>query len=195
MTYRAVGDDWCSTSHHPSVCGGTKILSGVCKPADAGALANFKELQNQLNRVAQTSGWSLLDVDGRLGAKTVEYYNRAQGGNITDCNMLSSITVSGTSVATIRMIADQMNAPAVVKAPITSQPSSVDPRTGQIKDPPGLAITDAVFGLVSSPWGLAIAAGLGFAAWKLYKTPVGGSKRPARRKARARRRVTRRRRR
>lgn len=184
---------WCSTSNPQGSC---KPLSGVCKPMDSDTLAKFKELQNQLNRVAKVSGWSLIDVDGRLGSKTVALYNKAQGGNLVGCDMLASITVSGTSIATIKMIADQMNAPAVVKAPITSRPSYVDPKTGKIADPPGLAITDTLFGLVSSPFGIVIAAGLGFVAWKLYKSPTGGgARRPAPRRRARRQRVVRRRRR
>jgi hypothetical protein len=170
---------WCSSSNISGPkC---KPISGVCAPADFDALEKFKALQNQLNRVAKASGWSLINVDGRIGSQTVALYNKAQGGNLVGCDMLAGITVSGTSVATIKMIADQMGAPVMVKPPITSRPSTFNAKTGQVEHPPGLAITDTVFGLVSSPFGLVIAAGLGYAAWRLYKSPSpgGGGKRRA----------------
>jgi hypothetical protein len=44
---------------------------GVCNPSDADTLAVFKNLQAQLNRVAQAGGIAKVTVDGSIGPATV----------------------------------------------------------------------------------------------------------------------------
>jgi hypothetical protein len=187
-------EDWCSTSNPQGSC---KPLSGVCKPMNTSALVNFKELQNQLNRIAVAKGWSKVDVDGRIGGATVALWNKASELSVwmspeSGCDGLADLAASGAAASQARTAANNLNAPAVVSAPITSRPSSpnADPSKPP-SDPPALAITDTLFGMVSSPFGLVIAAGLGYAAYRLAKggkSPAASSPRPGRpKRARARR--------
>lgn len=150
-------------------------VSGVCRPGNKPALDAFKALQSQLNRAAVVLKLSKVDVDGRIGPKTVELYTKVVGPGMYACDMLAVVTTTGASVSMAKAAADKLNAPAVVPPPITSRPSTVA-ADGSIKDPPLLGITDMAFSLVSSPFGLLIAAGLAFGA---YKLATSGKKAPS----------------
>ncbi len=72
----------------PSNFNSTKY-PGICKPSNTTTLAAFKNLQAQLNRVAQAIGASKVTVDGDLGPGTLSLLsavaaNLSQGGVSVD---------------------------------------------------------------------------------------------------------------
>lgn len=195
-------EDYCSTSNRQGSC---SPISGVCKPMNTVALNNFKALQDQLNRVAEMKGWMKIGVDGRIGPGTLALWNKTVASIVTwspskalsmyassTCDALADQASDGGAASQVRSYADSLNAPTHVAGSILSRPSMPNPDPSKPPiDPPALAITDTLFGMVSSPFGLVIAAGLGFAAYKLAKSgKPAASPRPAQRKrasARARR--------
>lgn len=176
-----------------------KNVSGVCRPMNNASLGLFKELQSQLNRVAVAHNpkWSRIDVDGRLGARTIELYNKAAGesvflGPVTSCDELSQLVLSGMAVSGVKRLADQLGAPTTVPAPWTSRPTQPNPSGGVPVEPPAAGVTDMVSGLVGSPLGLIALAGAGFVGYRLLKSgKKGGSKRRRPGRAAARRRLRR----
>lgn len=188
MNYQAMGQiksaDWCSPANPQAGC---TTLAGVCKPMNHVTLGKFKELQNQLNRLAVANNLPKINVDGRIGSKTVSLYNKGVGGSMTSCDQLSAITVTGQSISLAKAAALAIGAPAKVDPPITSRPS-IAKADGTVADPPLLSVTDSIFGLFESPIGLLAVAGLGYMGYRTM------SKKPKRRR-KTRRRTTRRRRR
>lgn len=180
------GGAWCSSANPQANC---TITPGVCKPMTSWVLALFKELQNQLNRLAVAKGYSKINVDGRIGSKTVELYNKAVGGSFSGCDALSAMTVDGRSIALAKTAAAAVGAPASVPPPITSRPS-IAKADGSVVDPPAMAITDTLFGLFENPLGLLVLAGGGYVAYRSF----GKKKGRKTRKRTTRRRTTRRRR-
>ena len=196
-------EDWCSTSNRQGSC---SPLSGVCKPMNTASLNAFKELQNQLNRVAEVKGYSKIGVDGRIGPGTVALWNKVVTVAVlwspskalsmaatSSCDNLAAQAADGGAATQVRQYADSLNAPVAVAGSILARPSTPNPDPSKPPiDPPALAITDTLFGMVSSPFGLVIAAGLGYAAYRLAKSgkPAPSAPKPGRRKtasARARR--------
>lgn len=51
---------------------------GICKPSTASALAIFKRLQTQLNRVAYAKGIATISVDGDLGGGTLGLFAKVK---------------------------------------------------------------------------------------------------------------------
>jgi hypothetical protein len=143
------------------------------------ALASFKEMQNQLNRVAVKRGYSKINVDGRLGQTTVTLYNKVVGTALSamSCDALATraLGVGMGSTSYVKSLADSLGAPATVSAPPTSRPSVPDPKGGMPKDPPGLAITDLLF----TPIGMVAVAGLAYVGYRYYKGKKSPSPKPA----------------
>jgi hypothetical protein len=175
----ATEEGFCSTSNPQGSC---KPLAGVCKPMTTEALSQFKDLQNQLNRVAQVKGYSKIWVDGRIGKDTLALYNKVQALGLVflsrygTCDELSSATLRGVTIPLARRAADDLGAPATVAGRALARPSSADPSGGMPKDPPALAITDQIFNMISSPMGLLIAVGLGYGAYRLVKGKKKGKR-------------------
>lgn len=187
-------EDWCSTSNRQGSC---SPISGVCKPMNTAALNNFKALQDQLNRVAEVKDLSKIGVDGRIGPGTLALWNKVVTLAViasparalsmaasSSCDILAEQAADGGAAAQVRSYADSLHAPTQVAGSILSRPSMPNPDPSKPPiDPPALAITDTLFGMVASPFGLVIAAGLGYAAYRLAKsgksTPAA---RPAQRK-------------
>ena len=94
MTYSPMGalssSDWKETGSGSSM---------TCKPANFTALAAFKELQSQANRVAQMKGYKKIAVDGDLGPGTAALVNQILGMSVT-CHFIAAnidgITADGT---------------------------------------------------------------------------------------------------
>ena len=174
MSYHRKGmGDWCSDTHPASGC---SPISGVCKPTDAATLDIFKNLQGQLNRVAVQKGWQKIDVDGRLGSKTVDLYNRVTGESLGRCDELAS--QAAAAAARVFGIANQIGAPAAVPPPITSRPSKALPGGGVV-DPPGAGITDAISNTLG-PYGLLAVAGAGgFLLWRFLHKKKPAAAAPA----------------
>lgn len=184
---------WCSATHPQAGC---SPIAGVAKPMDVATLDLFKELQRQLNRVAQAKGYPKTDVDGRIGPGTIKLYQRAFNQTGITCDTLA--VVASSVVQSAKALADQASVPATVPGPIVplSPPSTANP-DGTVSDPPGVGVLSLIPGLAAAiPGGnlgflVAIVAVGGGVGWYANKKGKGGRRttggRRARRLGRARR--------
>jgi len=129
--YLTFGD----TGAEPGIEWNSTKYAGVCKPSDYATLAKFKELQRQLNRVAQLKGYTKIAVDGDLGTDTVALAAQVLGGTYT-CSLLAGTISSFT--ASVKTIADAAGVPATVSGPAPVKPPSIITPAGVEKlAPPG----------------------------------------------------------
>lgn len=100
-------------------------VGNVCKARNLPALAYAKELQNQLNRVAQVKHWSKIDPDGAIGPATLGLFRQVQAaaagailGDASSCiGVAPDVDVLSVQV---RQFADTLGAPATVSPPVTA---------------------------------------------------------------------------
>lgn len=124
---------------------------GVCKPMDFDTLNIVRDMQNQINRVAKMKGAKLIAVDGDIGPGTVA----AVSAVLSSLAPATFDTSSSAAVARVcdqigaraKAVADGLNAPAQVSAPIPlKQPSIIMPSGLEVKAPPmvGASLIDGV---------------------------------------------------
>lgn len=191
--FGSVVPNFCSVASPKPGC---SPIPGVVKPMDAATLDLFKELQRQLNRVAQAKGYPKIDVDGRIGPGTVKLYQRAF--NQTNLTPDTVALVASSVVQSAKALADQAKVPATVPGPVVplSPPSTANP-DGTVADPPGIGLLGLVPGLAAAiPGGnLGFLAAIGLVGggvwWWTSKKGKGGARsaRRARRAGRARKRA------
>ena len=137
----------------PTASGGTSISAsdfstaraGVCKPTNLTALGYVKELQKQLNRVAQAKGYSKIGVDGEIGPGTLALFAKVQAGAGTQI-MGSAGSCMGIAPdadvlsAQVQAYADSIGAPAQasavlsLKAPTIVKPNGVEVAEAGVMD-------------------------------------------------------------
>lgn len=147
--------------------------AGVCKPSDVRTLSRFRDLQSQLNRVAQVKGLTKIAVDGDIGPATIKLMTSA--GMVpagTGCSTIAAGAVAFTGLA--KTIADAGGAPANVAGPI-AKPSTLVSATGQETlapaSPYGGSLLES-FNALSTPMKIAavgVAGGLGYYLYKSTK--------------------------
>jgi hypothetical protein len=157
--YSAVGalsaPSWCSDRNPQGNC---KAEKNICKPMDAATLGVFKNLQRQVNT---SFGKGVIDVDGRIGPKTVSATNKALDqfphtfGSFSHCDTLSA---RADEVGAFLAGFNQGKPP--VKDPKGGSPPSVavvapDGSTS-VHNPPSQA---GIIDFVKSPIGMASVAG------------------------------------
>jgi hypothetical protein len=156
-----------------------KVVGTVCQPTSTQVLDRYYEFQRQLNRIAEVKGYSKIWVDGRIGPATLKLYSQATGGSlIPNCSQLA-VQLNTRVLSDLRAKADALNAPAVVKEPVTAAfvPKSTANSDGTVDNPPGFLLSlfgDSLFSMLAGPAGLVVAAGMGFAAYKLAKVDTSG---------------------
>jgi len=160
---------------------------GICKPSTITALAAFKRLQTQLNRVAYAKGLSTIAVDGDIGPGTVSLVNKLAPSLITDATTKMQLA-SATKVATSTMngcvslasvadvVADvaesyagTLKAPEKAPAPAPTKPPTLVSSSGQESAPPPGADILSAFTSASTPMKLAMVAVAGGVGYYLYK--------------------------
>lgn len=158
-----------SDAGDPLVFNSTKY-PGTCKPSNKSTLDVFRELQRQLNRVAQLRGLGKIAVDGDIGPGTVSLANKALGAP-ANCTTIAASADGYANQA--KIMADNGGAPATVASPVPIRPSTIvnavtgveviAPRAGI-----GGSVVDAWKNLtpVGKVAGLAIAGGLGYYLYK-----------------------------
>ncbi len=124
---------------------------GVCKPSTFAALAKFKELQAQLNRVSAVTGGAPIVVDGDIGPGTVGLYSKvkaqlvtyaagkasgpvalsnvARMGAATDC--ISIATIADLLAVVAKGYADENKVPATVPGPAPAKLPTIVTASGQ----------------------------------------------------------------
>lgn len=139
-----------STSNETLPPGGYVSKNGVCKATDDTALAQFKELQRQANRVLDSLQTAKISVDGAIGPGTLNalkviattpsagaYSLSSSSINLNDCTAVAaqSLVVS----ARLSDLADYLGAPSSVSSPSPpTPPTTVNPVTG-VETPQGFA--------------------------------------------------------
>ncbi len=116
-------------------------VGGVCKPQNFPALTASRELQNQLNRVAQMKGFSKISSDGAIGPGTLALFRQVQtisaGGVMGDPASCTGIAPDVDVLSgQVRAVADSLGAPATVSGPLFSNPPSILTKSGKTIVPP-----------------------------------------------------------
>ncbi len=140
----AQGLETATAADAPPVSGGTSIAASdfsvqgaVCKAANLTALNYVKELQRQLNRVAQVKGLGKIGVDGEVGPGTLALFTKVQAaagagqiaGTPTSCmGVAPDADVLG---AQVKAYADSLGAPATVSAAFTAHAATIIKPNGQ----------------------------------------------------------------
>lgn len=157
-------------------------VGGVCKPQNFPALTASRELQNQLNRVAQMKGFSKTSADGAIGPGTLALFKQVQSisagavmGDPSSCTGIApDVDVLGGQV---KAVADTLGAPATVSGPIFSNPPSILTKSGKTLVPPDAGVLGALAGLS----GVEKIAIVGLAGGIGYLLMTGTKKRKGRR--------------
>lgn len=135
----------------------------LCRPTNFSALAAFKNLQTQLNRVAAAKGWSNVTVDGDIGPTTMTLFNRAIPvmnqtlgyRHTADWNCYDLAMQATNFGVALKLTADRLGKPPA--KPVAKNGDYVLPPTGPPAGPP----SDMMAGL-TSPLGLGAMALGGF---------------------------------
>lgn len=192
------------TSHFNST-----TYPGTCKPSDSDTLAIFKNLQAQLNRVAQGLGFAKISVDGDIGPGTLGLLSQiatnissggvsadparnilAQTSGYTCVDVASNADMLGSAA---QGMADQMSVPPKITQP-SSGSSTLVSSGGTVTHvstptPASASLTDALAGMDTTTL-LALAAGAGAIIYFTGKPKRGtrkstkSSRRHARRRSR-----------
>lgn len=128
---------------------GFTSVGGVCKPNDSTTLSAFKELQRQMNRVADVLGLTKIPVDGAIGSQTLGLMNQikskasvaAGGGTFGWVNFLSNQSTSSCSAVAggavnitymLSQMADDLGVSSSVASPSPASPPTIyNPLTGK----------------------------------------------------------------
>ena len=124
---------WCSTANQPSGC---TPVSGVCKPTTAGTLSQFRSMQQQCNRLLVARGKSPIDVDGRIGPRTLSAVNGFEsvtGKSYGSCD--GAARDAGLLTSMFMNAANRENAPAKVPDPPPTSPPTIASGAG-VQNPP-----------------------------------------------------------
>jgi lysozyme family protein len=145
------------------------------------ALAVFKALQAQINRIAHIAGFSKIRVDGDLGPQTVVAANKGIkfiGGTTlaSDCNMLAKGAEKTRDA--FKRNADERGVAVAVKGP-TAPKRGPSPAPGV----PGPVIEAGFTQMLTSPLGLAALAIAGLLIWRASKKPKRKKAKRKRKKA------------
>lgn len=128
------------------------VVAGVCKPQNFPALDATREMQRQLNRVAQVKGFAKTAVDGAVGPGTLALFTKVQGvsggqvmGTPSSCmGVAPDVDVLG---AQIKLLADSLGAPATVDGPVTLAPATIVTKSGKTLVAPDAGLLGAVASL------------------------------------------------
>lgn len=144
---------------------GYRMVDDIAVPLDAGTLLNFQTLQRDINAIMARKNEPLIDVDGRIGSKTVAALLTISDdpGSITGAQVVADDIWSLLTAMTTQMAALQAY---FVPDPVPSSPPSVASGTGVV-NPPDDIIRSADGPSMTTM--IVIAVGVGVAAAYLFK--------------------------
>jgi hypothetical protein len=163
MSYASMGDlspaDW-NSSKYP----------GVCKPTNFTSLAAFKDLQTQLNRLAQAQGLSKIPVDGDIGPATLKLISQLKpfpfASFMSPAATCATVAANATNITTVaKTTADAASVPATVSQPAPSKPITIITPAGQEVTAPASMQQAGIMGMfpgLDSPLLLLLGGGLLF---------------------------------
>jgi len=122
---------------------------GLCKPSDVATLAAFKNLQSQMNRLAQAKALPKIAVDGDIGPGTVSLASKL--GLIGAGATCSAIAVAATFFALqAKNAADKLGAPTTVSGPAPAHPPTLVNAAGAEFAAPAPSIGEGVMGFFTN---------------------------------------------
>jgi len=135
---------------------------GICKPTNFDALDKFKEMQRQLNRIAQVKRMTMIAVDGDIGPSTLRLVQSTGpymmvphvGVDPASCSFVAMNAL--VIAAQAKSAADAAGVPAKISQPRPSSPPSIVTPSGAIV-PQKTSIFDA-FENMSTPMMLVLGA-------------------------------------
>jgi len=121
-------------------------VNGVCKARNFPALAAAKELQAQLNRVAQMKKFGKIGVDGAIGPGTLALFRAVQtaaaGAVMGDPSSCAGVAADADVLSEqVKAFANSLNAPAQVSAAVSLSYPSIVTKSGKTVVPPDAGIT------------------------------------------------------
>lgn len=140
------GLETATTDDVATASGGTSITTsdftqagGICKAANITALNYVKELQRQLNRVAQVKGFAKVGVDGEVGPGTLSLFTKVQTAAGTGAGAILGTPSSCMGVAPdadvlsaqVAAYANSIGAPAIASAAFTGHAPTIVRPNGQ----------------------------------------------------------------
>lgn len=153
-----------------------KMVGTACKPMNFPALAATRELQNQLNRVAQVKGFGKISADGAVGPSTLALFRQVQAvaagsvmGDPGSCmGIAPDVDVLG---AQVRAVADTLGAPATVSGALSLVPPTIVTKSNKVVAAPDPGIMGSLSSLsqIEKLALLAVAGGLGYMAFTRQK--------------------------
>lgn len=163
---------YCTTTNPQLHC---TPLPGIAKPMRADALAAFKQLQAQLNRLLAHYQAAPVAVDGRIGPGVMRALDLVRSKIAFAPVVLPRLSLDQTAEtaeaggAVVKLLADNLalpvTAPAAPSVPSTSS-------GGAVQHPPDSTVVQAAgLGPAGAPPWLLLAAG-GVAVMLLWKTPT-----------------------
>lgn len=145
------------------------IQAGICKPANFPALNAVRELQRQLNRVAQVKGLAKTTADGAVGPATLALFRQVQSssagavmGDPSTCmGVAPDVDVLG---AQVRAMADTLGAPATVSGPLALVTPTIVTKSGKTLVAPDAGLLGSLGALstVEKIALLGVAGGIGY---------------------------------
>lgn len=145
---------WCSDLTPRADC---TASAGVCMPFDATTLAAFQKTQRLVNAILAKRGLPLIDVDGRIGPRTVSALKTISSTpeSITSCDVVAAQIYSLLWALTDQAGREQA---VLVPDPPTSRPSTVKP-DGTIYNPPDAGFAPTTLAIVAIGIGAVLAVG------------------------------------
>lgn len=137
------------------------VAPGICKPTNFGALDALKEMQRQLNRVAQAKNLAKISIDGDVGPATSQLV-RATGAYfmVDPADCMSIATNALTITAQAKGAADAAGVPSQVASPKPPSTPSIIAPTGAIVPQPMAASAADAFKNMSTTMMLLLGAGV-----------------------------------
>jgi hypothetical protein len=127
---------------------------GVCKPTDFPTLEVFKEMQYQLDRLAEGRKLAKIAIDGDIGPGTMKLVKATGPWMMVDTSSCASVAQYADVIsAGAQKKADDLGVPAKITTPATfAKPSILAPTGAIVVAPPGqmgagASIGDAFKGL------------------------------------------------
>ncbi len=116
-------------------------VGGICKPRNVPALEAVRELQRQMNRVAQMKGFGKTAVDGAVGPGTLALFRQVQsvasGSVMGDPSSCMTVAPDADVLAAqIRAVADSLGAPTLVSGPVALTVPTIVTASGKVVAPP-----------------------------------------------------------
>ena len=167
-------------------------ISGVCYATSSDVLSTFKNLQRQMNRVADKMGTAKIGVDGQIGPQTIALLSAIKSSPLTsggtaaawqnfianqDTSSCSAIAAQAITLAQmIGAMADSLGVPSSVTSPAPASTPVIANGSGQlVPQGPAASLGDTWNNLSSATKLVAGAVAVGAIVLATKKSKKGGA--------------------